>query len=68
MEALNKEEDLGDSEDLPLLSDTEKQMKFRLLGPLGKLHNIVIYIRRSPSRITRFKALTRRLIPLNNWT
>jgi len=41
-------------------------MKFRLLGLLGKLYNIVIYIRRSPSQITRFKTLTRRLIPLNN--
>jgi hypothetical protein len=41
-------------------------MKFRLLGLLGKLHNIIIYIRRSLSRITRFKALTRRIISLNN--
>jgi len=41
-------------------------MKFRLLGLLSKLYNIIIYIRHSLSRITRFKALTRRLIPLNN--
>ncbi|KAH8751159.1 hypothetical protein BGZ57DRAFT_775118, partial [Hyaloscypha finlandica] len=68
LEALDEEEDLGDSEDLPLLSNIEKQMKFRLLGPLGKLYNIVVYIRRSPSRIARFKALARRLIPLDNRT
>jgi hypothetical protein len=49
-----------------LLNNKEKQMKFRLLELLGQLYNIIIYIYYSSSRITRFKAFTGRIIPLNN--
>ncbi len=42
--------------------------KFRLLGPLGQAHNIIIYIRGSLGRIAAFKALAKNLIPLDNYT
>lgn len=41
---------------------------FRNLRPFGKLHNIIIHIRGSPSRINQFKGLASRIIPLNNST
>ena len=39
-------------------SDEELQ-KYRQFGPLGKLHNIIIYIMRSPQRVQRFKELSK---------
>lgn len=33
-------------------------LKWRKAGPLGKLHNIVVFIRCSPQRIQRFKELS----------
>lgn len=41
-------------------------MKFRLIGPLDKIHNIIIYIRGSTARITKFLELVKRKILLNN--
>ena len=38
------------------------------MGPLGKLHNIVIYIRGLTARITEFVKLIGRRIPLDNRT
>ena len=50
-----------------ILSNNEAQKaRFRLLGPLSKAYNIVVYIRGSLSRIARFRALVRRIIPINN--
>jgi hypothetical protein len=46
----------------------EKQVKYRLLGPLGQLHNIVVHIRKSPSRIVEYLALAPRMVPLDNQT
>ena len=43
-------------------------MRFRLLGLLGKLHNIVIYIRGSALRIKEWINLAKRMLPLNNRT
>jgi hypothetical protein len=40
----------------------------REIGPLGKLHNIVIHIRGSAGRTKEFKDLAGRLIPLDNRT
>jgi hypothetical protein len=34
-------------------------LKWRKAGPLGKLHNIVVFIRCSPQRIQRFKEISR---------
>ena len=39
---------------------------FRYIGVLGKLYNIIIYIRSSVGRIKDIKAFTGRRIPLNN--
>jgi len=49
-----------------LLDDEARKAKFKLLGPLGKAYNIVVYIRGSLSRIARFRALARRIIPIDN--
>jgi hypothetical protein len=46
----------------------EAKKKFHLLGPLGKLHNIIINIRGSPSRTAEFLQLAGRMIPLDNRT
>jgi hypothetical protein len=50
--------ELGDEETI--------RIKFRLLGPLGQGHNIVVHIHGSPGRIEEFKVLAGRLIPLDN--
>jgi hypothetical protein len=46
----------------------ERRVKFRLIGPLSKIHNIVVYIRGSTARIAEFLELIGRQIPLNNRT
>jgi hypothetical protein len=43
-----------------------RRIKFRLLGPLGQAHNIVVHIRGSPGRIEEFKTLASRMIPMDN--
>jgi hypothetical protein len=50
--------DIGDEE--------AKKVKFCLMGPLNKIHNIIIYIRDSIARVTEFSGLVGRLIPLDN--
>jgi len=51
-----------------LLDDEARKARFRLLGPLSKAYNIVVYIRGSLSRIARFRALVGRIIPIDNYT
>ena len=65
-----EELELYDSQDKTReLADKEAiRAKFRLLGPLGQAHNIVVYIRGSPGRTAAFKALAKRLIPMDNRT
>ena len=47
----------------------EKQrLAFRLLGPLSKLHNIVVYIRSSTLRTKEQLDLAKRILPLDNRT
>jgi hypothetical protein len=48
--------------------DEVKRVKFRLLGPLSQGHNIVVYIRGSPSRTAEFVRLTGKMIPIDNRT
>jgi hypothetical protein len=51
------------------LQDTEGiKQKFRLLGPLGKLYNIIVDIRSSTNRTAEFVALAIRMVPLDNRT
>jgi len=45
-----------------------KSRKFRQLGPLGKLHNIVVHTRASPNRYQDFLDKAGRAIPLDNCT
>ena len=47
---------------------SDKSATFRKLGALGKLHNIVVHIRSSPSRTKEFKKHANKLIPLDNAT
>ncbi|KJZ70189.1 hypothetical protein HIM_10412 [Hirsutella minnesotensis 3608] len=46
----------------------KQRVEFRLLGPLGKLHNLVINIRSSSGRTKEFNQLAGRGIPLDNRT
>ena len=49
------------------LTDKEEvKRKFRLLGPLSKLHNIIVNIRGSAIRTVEFLELAERMIPLDN--
>jgi len=59
--------DLED-EDGELTDKEAKRARFRLLGPLGKGHNIVVYIGGSPARTDVFRKLAGRLIPMDNRT
>jgi len=36
------------------------------MGVIGKIYNLIIYIRASPNRINEFKELSGKLIPLGN--
>jgi hypothetical protein len=45
-----------------------RKVKFRLMGPLGKIHNIVVHIRGLTTRTIEFIKLTGRRIPLDNRT
>jgi len=56
----NNKEQQGDIRD-----KEARKARFCLIGPLGKIHNIVVYIRGS-TRAAKFIKLIGRLIPLNN--
>lgn len=49
-------------------NDNEDQAYWRSKGPLGKLHNIAVHIRGSPTRSAEFKQLAGRGLPLDNDT
>jgi len=42
--------------------------QFRLMGPLGQAHNIVVHIRGLARRTEEFRTLAKRLIPIDNYT
>jgi hypothetical protein len=42
------------------------RIQFRLMGPLGQAHNIVVHIRRSTERTEEFRTLAERMIPMDN--
>jgi hypothetical protein len=46
----------------------ERRVLFRLIGPLGQLYNIIVYIRGSSGRTKEFLELVGRMIPLDNRT
>ena len=63
LKAYDKQDQSGE-----LIDKEAKRAKFRLLGPLGQGHNIVVYIRGSASKTNEFRKLTRRIISLDNRT
>ena len=63
LESFDQGEKTGNSMDVK-----KQRATFRALGPLGKLHNITVHIRGSAGRISYFKNLARRIIPLDNRT
>ena len=63
LELYNKEE--ADEE---LIDEEAKKVKFRLLGPLGKAHNIVVHIRGSGTHAAHFRKLAGWIIPIDNHT
>jgi hypothetical protein len=49
-----------------LINKEAKKAKFRLLGPLGKVYNIMVYICGSGSYTAYFRKLAGRIIPMDN--
>ena len=68
----NKEIDLKSYDEIEergeVVNTEDITYKFRLLRPLGKLYNIIVYSRSNNVLIIKFKELVRRLVPLNNRT
>lgn len=64
-EAYDKEE-----QDFVIEEDTalQKRNTFRMMGAIGKLHNIVVHVRGSAGRTKEFKNLAGRTVPLDNRT
>ena len=63
LESYDEQDEIGVFEDHEAM-----RIQFRLMGPLGQAHNIVVYIRGSTSRIEEFKELVGRMIPMDNHT
>jgi hypothetical protein len=59
--------DLKDA-DRELTDKKAIKAKFRLLGLFGQGFNIVVYIRKSSTRIDHFRKLAGRIIPIDNRT
>ncbi len=62
LELYNKEE-----ADRELIDKEVKKAKFRLLGPLSKAHNIVVYIYSIDTYIEYFRKLVGRIILIDNY-
>jgi hypothetical protein len=62
------EEDERNGREITERERRDKESNFRSLGVLGKLHNINVYSRSSAGRISRFKTIVGRMIPLDNRT
>ena len=63
LELYNKDKAEIDKE---LIDKEAKKAKFRLLGPLSKAHNIVVYIYSLGSCIDYFRNLVERIISMDN--
>jgi hypothetical protein len=62
-----KSYDLKDK-DRELMDKKARRARFRLLGPLGQGHNIMVYIRGSSAHIKHFRTLAGRMILIDNST
>jgi len=63
LESYDNDEEQGD-----LKEEEARRAQFRLMGPLGQIHNIAIHIRGSTARTAEFLELSSRMIPLDNHT
>ena len=63
LESYDEQEQSGEP-----INEEIRRIQFRLLGPLSKGHNIVVYIRGSPNRIIEFKKLIGRIVLIDNRT
>jgi hypothetical protein len=63
LESYNEEE-----ADRELIEEEVKKAKFRLLGPLGKAHNIMVHICGSGSCVEYWRTLAGKIIPIDNCT
>jgi hypothetical protein len=63
LESYDEQDEIGVFEDHEAM-----RIQFRLMGPLGQAHNIVVYIRGSAGRTKEFKELAGRMIPMDNRT
>jgi hypothetical protein len=67
MESYDKEDESGEELDNKRQKERANSIRAKM-GVMGKIHNLVIHIRASPNRTNEFKALSERLIPLDNRT
>jgi hypothetical protein len=67
LETYDRGDQEGGVEPSPIEQQTTKE-KFRSMGPLGKLHNITVFIRSSANRTQEFVKEAGKRIPLDNRT
>jgi hypothetical protein len=64
---LEELESYDEQDEIGVFGDHEAmRIQFRLMGPLGQVHNIVVHIRGSASRTEEFRKLAGRMIPMDN--
>jgi hypothetical protein len=63
LESYNEQDKEGE-----LTDEEARKAKFRLLGPLGQGHNIMVHIRGSSAHMDYFRTLVGRMIPMDNRT
>jgi len=64
--AKDKRKKKGEEPEL-LLAERGKNIR-DIMGPMGKLYNLIVYIRKSANCITWFKERALKIIPLDNYT
>jgi hypothetical protein len=57
-----------EDEDRELIDEEARRARFKLLGPLGQGHNIIVHIHGSSACIDHFRKLAGRMIPMDNCT
>jgi len=65
MESYNREGELGEELDNKHQKERANLIRAKI-GVIGKIHNLVVYIRASPNYTNKFKELSGKLIPLGN--
>jgi hypothetical protein len=50
------------------IDDEARKIQFRLLRPLGKAYNIIVYIYKSLNKIIKFKELIGKMVLMDNRT